>query len=145
MTIFGNRGNKLDVDMRDVDVPALSSTSPVLMPAMLVGTWSAKEFNAVSADPNASPDPSREFSRMERLVIRVPAYASGRPIPVSGRLLNRTGQPMRTIDAMPAMPTGITQFDLPLAPLSPGDYYLLFSASNGGKTVEQRVGLRVTG
>lgn len=145
MTIFGSRGQKLDVDMRDVEVPALGSAVPVLMPAMLVGTWSAKEFNAVSADPNASPDPSREFSRMERLMIRVPAYAGGQPIPVSGRLLNRTGQPMRTIDAMPAVPSGITQFDLPLAPLSPGDYFLLFSVTHGGKTVEQRVGLRVTG
>ena len=145
MTIFGSDGEKLDVDMRDVDVPALSSTLPVLMPAMLVGTWSAKEFNAVSADLDASPDPSREFSRMQRLLIRVPAYAAGRPIPVSGRLLNRTGQQMRTIDVMPAIPTGVTQFDLPLAPLSPGEYYLLFSASHGGKTVEQRIGLRVTG
>lgn len=145
MTIFGARGEKLDVDMRDVDVPSLGSIAPVLMPAIVVGTWSAKEFNAVSSDPDVPPDPSREFSRMERLVIRVPAYAGGRPIPVSGHLLNRTGQPMRAIDAMPPMPTGITQFDLPLAPLSPGDYYLLFSATHQGKTVEQRIGLRVTG
>ena len=145
MTIFGGRGEKLDVDMRNVDVPAVSNAAPVLMPPMLVGTWSAKEFNAVSTDPNASPDPSREFSRMQRLMIRVPAYAGGQPIPVRGRLLNRTGQPMRAIDAMPGVPTGITQFDLPLAPLSPGDYYLLFSATHAGKTVEQRIGLRVTG
>jgi VWFA-related protein len=145
MTIFGVRGEKLDVDMRDVDIPALGSVAPVLMPAIVVGTWSAKEFNAVSSDPDVPPDPSREFSRMQRLVIRVPAYAGGRPIPVSGHLLNRTGQSMRAIDAMPPMPTGITQFDLPLASLSPGDYYLLFSATHEGKTVEQRVEFRLTG
>ena len=80
----------------------------------------------MTADVNAAPDPSRQFRRTERLVIRVPAYAGGTPVRVTGRLLNRLAQPMRDIDALPDA-GGITQFDLPLAPLAPGEYYLQFS------------------
>ena len=59
-------------------------------------------------------------------MIRVPAYAGGAPVPVTGRLLNRLAQPMRDLGALPDA-GGVTQFDLPLAPLAPGEYYLQFS------------------
>lgn len=145
MTVFGSGGAKLDDDIRDVEVPSVASASPVLMSPIIIGTWSAKEFNEVAERADARPNPSREFSRMERLLIRVPAYAGGQPIGVTGRLLNALGQPMRAIAAstLPS-PTAAVQFDLPLAPFTPGEYYLLFSATHAGKTVEQRVDVRVT-
>lgn len=145
MTVFGKGGGKLDEDIRDVEVPSMASAGPVLMSPIIIGTWSAKEFNDALGQSGASPDPSQEFSRMERLLIRVPAYAGGEPIEVTARLLNGLGQPMRPIAASTApSPTGAVQFDLSLAPLTPGQYYLLFSATHAGKTVEQRVPLRVT-
>ena len=77
-------------------------------------------------------------------MIRVPAYAAGAPVPVSARLLNRLAQPIRTIDAVPG-DGDVTQFDLNLAPLAPGDYYLLFSVPGPAGPVDQRVGFRITG
>ncbi|HEY3886132.1 MAG TPA: VWA domain-containing protein [Vicinamibacterales bacterium] len=145
MAVLGEHGEKLDVDSRDIDVPSLTGASPVVMPPMIVGTWSAKQFEAVAHDPDAPPDPVREFSRMERLLIRVPAYAAGEPVPVAAQLLNRIGKPMRTVTPMSPTSSGITQFDLPLAPFAPGDYYLQFTATHGGKSVDQRMGFRVTG
>jgi hypothetical protein len=91
-----------------------------------------------------SIDPLSEFRRTERLVIRVPAYASGAPVRVTGRLLNRLAQPMRDLDLLPDA-AGVTQFDLPLAPLAPGDYYLQFSVPGPGSPVDQRIGFRITG
>jgi VWFA-related protein len=144
MTILGIAGEKLDFDARDLDVPAMKGPAPLLLPAILIATQSAREFREVAADANAAPDPSRQFRRTERLVIRVPAYASGTPVHVTGRLLNRLAQPMRDLDALPDA-GGVAQFDLPLATLAPGDYYLQFSVPGPSGPVDQRVGFRITG
>jgi hypothetical protein len=144
MTILGARGEKLDVDARDVEVPAMKGTAPLLLPAILIATQSAREFRDVTADADAAPDPSRQFRRTERLVIRVPAYAGGAPVPVTARLLNRLAQPMLEIGTLPAA-GGVTQFDLPLAPLAPGEYYLLFTVTGPTGPVDQRISFRITG
>jgi VWFA-related protein len=144
MTILGIAGQTLDIDARDLEVPVMKGAAPLLLPAMLISTQSAREFRAVTADLNAAPDPSRQFRRTQRLLIRVPAYASGAPIQVTGRLLNRLAQPMRNLEALPAA-EGITQFDLPLATLAPGEYFLLFTVAGPSGPVDQRVGFRITG
>ena len=144
MTILGVMGEKLDVDARDVEVPAMKGTAPMLLPAILIATQSAREFRDVAADADAAPDPSRQFRRTERLVIRVPAYAGGAPVPVTARLLNRLAQPILNIGALPGT-GGVTQFDLPLASLAPGEYYLLFTVTGPSGPVDQRIGFRITG
>lgn len=144
MTIVGIRGEKLDVDARDVDMPPMKGTAPMLLPAILIATQSAREFREVTADADAAPDPSRQFRRTERLVIRVPAYAGGAPVPVTARLLNRLAQPILEIGTLPAV-GGVTQFDLPLAPLAPGEYYLLFTVTGPAGSVDQRISFRITG
>jgi VWFA-related protein len=144
MAILGISGEKLDFDARDLEVPAMQGTAPLLLPAILIATQSAREFREVTADASAAPDPSRQFRRTERLVIRVPAYASGAPVRVTARLLNRLAQPMRDLDALPDS-GGVSQFDLPLATLAPGDYYLQFSVPGPSGPVDQRIGFRITG
>jgi VWFA-related protein len=145
MTILGMLGEKLDVDARDVEVPALKADTPLLLPAILIATQSAREFREVTADLNAAPDPSRQFRRTERLVIRVPAYTGEAPLPVTAHLLNRLAQPMRELGTVPGAGDGVTQFDLPLAPLAPGEYFLQFSVKGAAGPVDQRVGFRITG
>ena len=144
MTILGFAGEQLDIDARDLEVPTMKGTVPLLLPAILIATQSAREFREKAADANAAPDPSRQFRRTERLVIRVPAYASGTPVRVTARLLNRLAQPIHDLDALPDS-GGIAQFDLPLSALAPGEYYLLFSIPGPSGPVDQRVGFRITG
>lgn len=146
MTVLGMRGEKLDIDARDVEVPALTGSSPLLLPAIVIATQSAREFRSVAGDANAAPGPSRQFRRTERLVIRVPAYAGETPVPVTAFLLNRLAQPMRELGTLPGDGgAGVTQFDLPLAPLAPGEYFLQFNVKGPGKPVGQRIQFRVTG
>ena len=145
MTIIGTRGQKLDVDARDVEVPAPRGTSVVILPPVMISTQSAREYRAVIGDPNAAPDPARQFRRTDRVLIRVPAYAAGQPIPVTARLINRVGQVMESIPALPDGPGGVTQFDLSLAPLAPGDYFLQFTATGPSGQVDQRVSFKITG
>ena len=68
----------------------------------------AREFRALDTDPDAVPVAARAFSRAERLLVRFPAYAPDGQHPVVARLLNRMGQPMRTLDLRPA-PTATTK------------------------------------
>ena len=92
-----------------------------------------------------TPRPAREFRRTERLIIRVPAYGAAGPVEVAARLLNRVGQTMRELDVMPGGAPGLTQFDLPLAALAPGEYFLQFTVQGPSGPVSQRVSFKITG
>ena len=142
MTIYGARGEKLDIDARDLEVPA-AGPLPLLLPPVIVATRSALEFREAVANADAPPDPGREFSRTTRLLIRVPV-SGGNDARVSARFLNRAGQTLRAMDALGSA-NGVSQFDLPLAPFAPGDYVLLLTATGGKSPVEQRVAIKVTG
>ena len=86
--------------------------------------------------------PSREFRRTDRLLVRVPAYATGSDAaPVTATLLNGWRQPMRRLVAMPeVVGDGITQFDVPLAPLAPGEYVIRITGPGAAEHVAFRVG-----
>jgi hypothetical protein len=51
---------------------------------------------------------------------------------------------MRDLVALPDA-GGVSQFDLPLATLAPGDYYLQFSVPGASAPVDQRIAFRITG
>ena len=145
MTVLGIAGQKLDTDIRDLDVPAQRDATPLLLPPIFIATQSAREFRDLAGDAGAPPLPARAFRRTERLLIRVPAYIAGAPVPVSAVLLNPIGQTMKTLDVVPTDGTGVTQFDLQLAPLAPGDYFLQFTVQSATGPVARRVSLKVTG
>lgn len=77
-------------------------------------------------------------------MIRVSAYDGGAPMQVTARLLNRLAQPIREIGQIPS-DSGIAQFDLPLAPLAPGEYFLQFTITGPAGPIDQRLSFRITG
>jgi VWFA-related protein len=144
MKVLDVSGQKLDIDARDLEVP-VPKAMPQLLPPVFIVTQSAREFREMSVNASATPDPAREFRRTERLIVRVPAYADGAPVPVTARLLNRVGQTMRDLDPMPNDAIGVAQFDLPLAALAPGDYFLLISIQGPTGPIAQRIPFKITG
>lgn len=141
--VLDAKGVVLDVDARDVEVPNLQATRATILPPAVLRAATAREFRAISEDPDAAPVPSRDFRRTERLLLRVPAYeAGGAPAHVTATLLNRWRQPMRALPPMtgPA-PEGVTRFDLPLAALAPGEYTVRLAAGS----VTEHVTFRVRG
>lgn len=147
MSVLDERGTQIDTDIRDFEVPELKPRATLLLPPVVVTTRSAREFRNASAEMDASPNPSREFRRTDRLLIRVPVLsASATPPHVSAQLLNRRGQKMMDLAAIPGdVGVGVSQFDLPLAALAPGDYYLQFTATADTGATEQRVSFRIVG
>jgi VWFA-related protein len=146
MKILDVTGVVLDTDARDLTVPKPQSAGPTIYSPAVLRARSAREFRDLAANPNAAPVPTRDFRRTDRLLVRVPALdASGSPLTVSATLLNRWRQPMRTIDPMGEQSAPITQFDLPLAGLAPGEYTLRLSVAAPGGIVSEHLTFRVQG
>ena len=146
MTIQAADDSVIDSDAREVEVLDLSGARTAMGTPEVLRTRTAREFLAVSADPDAPPVVSREFSRAERLLIRVPAYGPGPVAPiVTARLLNSLGQPLHDVAAMPVPARdGVTQFDLPLAAFAIGEYSLELTATSAAGRVAEFIAFRVT-
>ncbi len=132
----------VDTDVRDVVVRPLAGPVALATPQVL-RSRTAREHRTLEASPQAVPVASRQFSRLERLLIRVAAYASqGEPL-VSARLLSTIGGEMRDL-AVQRASDGVHQVDLPLAGLVAGEYSVEFIAADGSRTARESVTFRVT-
>jgi VWFA-related protein len=137
----------IDSDVRTITVRDLQNRrDPVVIGTPeILRARNARELRSLDADPDAAPVAAREFSRTERLVIRVPAYApEGRPT-LSATLMSRAGQAMRPLTVTPpAGPDGSSQIDLPLAGLAAGEYLIELTATSPAGQATDRIGFRVT-
>jgi hypothetical protein len=91
----------------------------------------------------ASPTTVREFSRGERLLVRLDAYATGGAKPeVTAKLLNRTGTTMADVPIQVAEGKPYL-IDFPLASLAAGEYLIQVTAKTASGTAQELVGFKV--
>jgi len=135
----------IDSDVRDVSIRNLAKTVVLGTPEVLRAR-TARDFKALESDPNAAPVAAREFSRTERLLIRVSGYGPGADRPtISARLLSRFGQPVRDLAVEPPRNAdGPSQIDLPLAGFAVGEYSLELTATSKAGEAKDLVGFRIT-
>jgi VWFA-related protein len=147
MRVLAADGSLLDTDTRDLPVPDLTrSVEPMALPVELLRARSARQFRDILDNPDAPPTSARAFSRAERLVVRVPIWQGpGAPIPVSVRVVNRGGAPMRILEPLDGSGRGLRIFDLPLAWLAPGEYAIEILLPGQRGEIRDRVSFRVTG
>jgi VWFA-related protein len=124
---------KLDSDVRDVIVRDIPGAVALGTPQVF-RTRTALDLRELRSDNAPVPVVSREFSRTEHLVIRVPAYSAGAEKPVvSASLVSPAKQTMRQLTVEQA--SGSSPFaavDLPLAGLAPGEYSVRIAAGKEG-------------
>ena len=144
MSIEDASAAAIDTDVRDLLVGDLRAPVAIGTPEVMRAR-TAKDMRALEANPDAVPVSSRQFSRSEQLVIRVPVYAPGGAPDVTARLVNPSGQSMRplTVDAA-ATPDGRAQIELPLAGLAPGDYAVEVTAASPAGQAKDTLRFRVT-
>ena len=144
MSIQDAAAQVIDSDVREISVRDLKG--PVALgTAEILRTRTARDFRTVAGEGTAPPTTAREFSRAERLIVRVAAYAPDDNPRVSVRLANRIGQTLRDLDVTRlAEPDGRFQVDLALANLAPGEYYFELSASSPAGEAKDLVGFRIT-
>ena len=136
----------LDSEVREIAVPDLTAPQIAIgTPAVYRGR-TVPEYQRLKADAQAMPTAAREFSRTERVFIRVPAYAPGTSAPtVTAKLLNRTGQSMGDLTVSPSAGRPDSKdIELSLAPMPPGEYVVEITATGEGEPVKELVGFRLT-
>ena len=143
MTIQDAASQPLDRDVRDIVVRDLSGAVAIGTPEVMRAR-NARELRTLEGSP-AVPVVSREFSRAEQLLLRVPVYGSNDSRPeVSVRLLGRSGQTMRQLDAVEGDTNGPGVFTLPLAGLATGEYTIEVTATSASGRAIDRLTFRVT-
>ncbi len=136
-------GEVLDRETRKIVVPSLGLGLTLSTPEILRGR-TLPEWQKLSTDPAALPVLEREFRRSDRLLVRVGAQsAAGTPV-ISARMLNREGGEMSTLPVTPASFGNLSQIDVPLAALPPGEFLIEVTAKDGGEQTSTLVGIRVT-
>ncbi len=135
----------IDSEVREITVPDLTGQTALGTPAVY-RFRTARELQQLKADAKAVPTAAREFTRTERLLIRVPAYGPAATTPkLTARLLNRAGQAMTDLQVTAAASSDApSEIEVPLASLSAGEYLVEVTAA-GESGSQQLIGFRVTG
>jgi hypothetical protein len=131
----------IDSDVRSISIRDMKGAVMIGSPEVLRAR-NAREFRTLDTEM-AVPAASREFSRMERLLVRFRAYGpTDAPLTLSARLMSRMG-PMRDL---PVTQTdgGVSTVDVPLAGLAVGEYLIEVSASSPAGEAKDVVDFRVT-
>ena len=142
MAVEGSNGATLDSVTREIKVPDFTQVALTLATPRLYRGRTVRELQQVRANPGAAPAVDRDFSRSDRLLIRIDGYAPGGTVPaVTARLLNRGGGAMADI---PLQATGSTfEGELSLSSLGAGDYVIEFTAKAESGTVQETIAFRV--
>ena len=144
LSVEGVNAGVIDSEIREVSVPDLTKTTTSFGTPAVFRARTPREVQQMKGDPQAIPSTTREFSRTDRVFVRVPVYGAGAPS-VSVHLLNRTGQPMSEVPvAAASAPSTDATFDVPVASLAPGEYVLEIKATGEGGDAKELVGFRVT-
>ena len=142
MVVEGSSGEVLDSVTRELEVPDFTQVGVSLGTPRLYRGRTVRELQTVRSNPSAPPAVEREFSRADRLLIRLDAYAPGGVAPaVTGKLLNRNGGAMSDITLQAAGST--FEAELPLSSLAAGDYVLEFTAKAEAGTAQETIAFRV--
>jgi hypothetical protein len=142
MTIQDAAAQAIDRDIRDLAVRDLHGDIAIGTPEVLRAR-NAREFRSLD-EPAAVPVASREFSRAERLLVRVPVYAASGAASLSARLLNRSGQSMRQLAVSAGdQPDRVDEIDVPLAGLAAGEYIVEVVATSSSGQAKDRITFRV--
>ncbi|HEX7140811.1 MAG TPA: hypothetical protein VF219_23360, partial [Vicinamibacterales bacterium] len=131
----------IDSDVRSISIRDMQGGVMIGSPEVLRAR-NAREFRSLDTDM-AVPAASREFSRMERLLIRFRAYGpADSQLTVSARLLSRMG-PMRELPVTRSE-GDLNTLDVPLAGLATGEYLVEVSVSSPAGEAKDIVDFRVT-
>ena len=141
--VEGARGQVLDAVTRELTLPDFTRVEVSFGTPRLFRGRTVRDLNALKANQAAVPVADREFSRTERLLLRVDAYTPGNiPPQVTARLLNRGGQRMSDLPVT-AQAGAPFELELPLASLPVGEYLIELNAKSESGTAQEMVAFKV--
>jgi len=146
MSVEGVSSQVLDTETRELTVPDLTGPQAMLGTPAVFRARTLRDFQALKTDAEAMPVATREFSRTDRMLVRVPTFGPAGTSPtLSVHLLNRSGAAMSEISPTPGPKPDEQQFDVQLSSLAPGEYVVEIKATGDAGDAQQLVAFRVTG
>ncbi|MGE0448651.1 MAG: VWA domain-containing protein [Vicinamibacterales bacterium] len=141
MDILDGAGRVVDRDARDLVVGRFREPIAFGTPAVLRAR-TARELRPLLAGEDAVPTVSREFSRADHLILRIPLVGDAAEVRAS--LASALGGTMRDLPVTRlSSDPGVAQVDLPLAGLASGGYVVRLEAVTGGARASDRVAFTV--
>jgi VWFA-related protein len=143
IVVEGSRGQVIDSVARELTVPDFTKVEVSFGTPRVYRVRTVPELQALKAKPDAVPTVDREFSRTDRLHIRLDSYGPGGAAPVvTARLLNRGGASMSNLPVQ--TPAGRSaEIDLPLSALAAGEYLIELNAKTESGTAQELIAFRV--
>jgi VWFA-related protein len=143
VSVEANGGGVLGSDLLDLAVPDFSKVPQSVGTPALFRARTARDLQALMAAPIAQPTAARQFSRTEKLLLRV--YVTGAEPAI--RLMSRTGDGMSAL-VVRAAPQGSPfthEVEVPLASLPAGDFLIEVKAGTADDAPRRLTGVKVTG
>jgi len=146
ITVEGASGGTLDQEIRDIDVPDFTTTEVSLGTPRLYRARTLPELRSITQDPNAVPAAGREFSRTDRVLVRLSAYAPGTEKPeATAILLNRAGTKMSDVPVTPSTIPGTThEITLGLNTIPAGEYLVEITVKSAAGEAKTLIPIRIT-
>jgi VWFA-related protein len=143
ITVEGMRGQVIDSVTRELTVPDFTKVEVTMGTPRVFRGRTVRDLANIRANPAAVPTADRDFSRAERLLVRVDAYTPGGVTPkVTARLLNRNGQKMSDLPIQtPA--GGSAELEFALSALPAGDYLIELNAAAESGTAQEMIAFRI--
>jgi VWFA-related protein len=143
MSVEGARGEVIDSSAQQLNVPDFTAVQVSLGTPRLYRARTVREMQALKTRADAMPTTDREFSRSERMLLRVDAYGPGGVAPaVTARLLNRAGLLMSELP-LQVGGTGVADMEMPLSALAAGEYLIEVNARTPDGSAQEIVAFKV--
>ena len=139
----GTGGGVLQSDLIDLAVPDFAKDPQVVGTPALFRARTARDLQALATAANAQPTAARQFSRTEKLLLRV-HITGGEP---AIRLMSQTGDGMSPLVVRAAPPGSpfTHEVEIPLASLPAGDFLIEVKVGSAPDSPRRLTGLKVTG
>ena len=145
LTIQDSSGEMIDREQRTVTVPDVKKTTLALTTPIVSRARSSAEFRSITSGTEPIAFAGREFSRSDRLLVRVAAYGSASAdAEVTAQLVGPRGTTLAELPIHSEGEGAGFRLDLPLSSLATGEFIIAIAARTPADRVETLVPLRIT-
>ena len=142
--IHDSEGEIIFREQRSITVPDPQKTALALSTPVLSRARSAAEYRALSAEEVPAAFAGRDFSRTDRVLLRVQPYGSAaNEVEMTAQLVGPRGNTLADLPIQPADKGSGFELDLPLSSFATGDFVIAIVARTPADRVEALVPLRI--
>jgi len=144
LTIRDSTGEMIDREQRTITVPDIQKTTLALTTPVVSRARTPAEFRQLTSLADSVAFAGREFSRSDRLIVRVSPYGTAsNDAEVTAQLVGPRGATLAELPIHSEEGGGF-RLDLPLSSLATGEFLIAIAARTPAERVEALVPLRIS-